>query len=68
MEHFLTAREVGKALGMSKNNVYLLVHRGLLPAVKVGRQYRWPQSKFEAWLSAKWAESPASNPAKSTLD
>jgi excisionase family DNA binding protein len=54
MESFMTAEEVGKVLGMTTDNVYLLIHTGLLPVLKVGRSYRWPRVEFEKWVKKNY--------------
>jgi len=56
----MTVEEVAKYLGLSKPTVYKLARRGEIPAVKVGRSWRFhreavelavlPPSSWEGWL------------------
>ena len=47
----LTIPEVARALNVSSARVYELVRRGLIPAVRIGRQRRIHPDQFERWLS-----------------
>ncbi len=49
-EKFLTTDEVLSALHVNLRTVYRWVKAGHLPAIKVGRQWRFRQSDLEAWL------------------
>ena len=44
---FLTTRDVGKILGISRQRAYELVRKGVLPAVRIGSRWRVPASLFE---------------------
>jgi excisionase family DNA binding protein len=48
---FLTVAEVARTMHVSKMTVYRLVHRGELPAVRVGRSFRVPRRAVEDFLS-----------------
>jgi excisionase family DNA binding protein len=48
---FLTVAEVAQAARVSRMTVYRLVHSGELPAVRVGRSFRVPESVVEQLLS-----------------
>lgn len=47
---FLTVAEVATAMRVSKMTVYRLVHSGELPAVRVGRSFRVPESAVDEYL------------------
>ena len=47
---FMTTDEVLDFLRINPRTIYRLIHRGDLPAVRVGRQWRFRQSDVEAWL------------------
>jgi excisionase family DNA binding protein len=47
---YLTPREVAERLKLDPNTVRSLARSGLLPAIRVGGQYRIPRAAFEAWL------------------
>jgi major type 1 subunit fimbrin (pilin) len=47
---FYTPQEVATVLALSLASVYRLAKEGVLPACKIGRQWRFPKQKVEAWL------------------
>ena len=47
---FLTVAEVASLMRVSKMTVYRLVHSGALPAVRVGRSFRVPESAVHDYL------------------
>jgi len=47
---FLTIAEVATMMRVSKMTVYRLVHSGELPAVRVGRSFRVPESDVDEYL------------------
>jgi excisionase family DNA binding protein len=48
---FLTVAEVADAARVSRMTVYRLVHAGELPAVRVGRSFRVPESAVAQLLA-----------------
>ena len=52
------APEVAQRLGISKQRVYDLVRRGLLPVVRIGRHMRFDGAAIEAWIEAGGAALP----------
>lgn len=52
---FLTTEEVIDYLHVNVRTVYRLVKAGHLPAVRVGRQWRFRKSEVEAWLRRREA-------------
>jgi excisionase family DNA binding protein len=48
----LTAREVGELLRIPVSTVYDLARRGILPAHRVGRAWRFLRQEIETWLRA----------------
>ena len=48
---FLTVAEVAELIRVSKMTVYRMVHAGEIPAVRVGRSFRVPQTAVEDLLS-----------------
>ncbi len=48
----LTARHVQEILGVDKSTVYRMASDGRLPAVKVGRQWRFPADRIEDIITA----------------
>ncbi len=53
---YLDLKEVAEHLGVSQKTVYRLLNRGELPAVKVGRQWRFYRKEVEAWLKEERPE------------
>ena len=51
-ETFLTTEEVLEYLQVNLRTVYRLVKAGKLPAVRVGRQWRFRRSDIDAWLES----------------
>jgi excisionase family DNA binding protein len=68
-EAFLTTEEVLEYLQVNLRTVYRLIKAGKIPAVRVGRQWRFRRSDVDAWLEsqrARGARTPvaASRPAQ----
>ena len=47
---YLTVEEVAKRFGVKATTVYRLVQKGRLPAFKVGNQWRFSETRLEAWI------------------
>ena len=52
---FLTTEEVLDYLKVNSRTIYRLIRRGDLPAVRIGRQWRFRQSDLDAWLDRQRA-------------
>jgi excisionase family DNA binding protein len=70
-ESFLTTEEVLEYLQVNLRTVYRLIKAGKIPAIRVGRQWRFRKRDIDAWLESQRprggrpaASSPA--PARST--
>lgn len=50
---FLTVAEVADLLRLSRMTVYRLVADGELPALRVGKSYRVPQSALDAFIAER---------------
>jgi excisionase family DNA binding protein len=48
---FLTTEEVIGIIRVNTRTLYRLIRTGGLPAVRVGRQWRFRRSDLESWLS-----------------
>jgi len=53
----LTTRDVAALMRVDKSTVYRMAEDGRLPAVKVGRQWRFPEDRLLEWLGS--GRSPA---------
>jgi len=58
-EAFLTTEEVLAYLQVNLRTVYRLIDAGKLPAVRVGRQWRFRRRDIDAWLDEQQQASPA---------
>jgi excisionase family DNA binding protein len=69
-ETFLTTEEVLEYLQVNLRTVYRLIKAGKIPAVRVGRQWRFRKRDIDAWLDsqrprgAARTAAPAAPPAK----
>jgi excisionase family DNA binding protein len=54
----LTAREMQDLLQVDRSTIYRMAEAGQLPAVKVGKQWRFPADGVENWLASQ-SVSPA---------
>ena len=52
-ESLMTAAEVAKQLQIHVETVYLLIQKDNLPAVKIGRQWRFDKAEVAHWLRTK---------------
>lgn len=56
---FLTTEEVLEYLQINLRTVYRLIDAGQLPAVRVGRQWRFRRADIDAWLDTQRPHRPA---------
>ena len=52
-ESFLTATDVAQLLQLNVETVYGLIAKQGLPAAKIGRLWRFEESKIRAWVEAQ---------------
>jgi excisionase family DNA binding protein len=57
-ESFLTTEEVLDYLQVNLRTVYRLIKAGKIPAVRVGRQWRFRKTDIDAWLEGQRARAP----------
>jgi excisionase family DNA binding protein len=62
-EQFLTTEEVMDYLQVNLRTVYRLIKAGRIPAVRIGRQWRFQKKDIDAWLDGNRSTSTTS-PAK----
>ena len=69
-ETFLTTEEVLEYLQVNLRTVYRLIKAGKIPAVRVGRQWRFRKRDIDAWLDSQRpaARALAAAPARSTVN
>ena len=59
-DHFLTTEEVLAYLQVNLRTVYRLIKAGRIPAVRVGRQWRFRKRDIDVWLEQNRSGVPAS--------
>ena len=52
MATYLTAKDLQDLIRVDKSTIYRMAEDGRLPAVKVGRQWRFPEREVMGWLGA----------------
>jgi excisionase family DNA binding protein len=63
-ETFLTTEEVLEYLQVNLRTVYRLIKAGKIPAVRVGRQWRFRKRDIDAWLDSQRMRAGARTPAQ----
>lgn len=54
---WLTARQIAERLGVTDRTVRIWADQGLIPAIKVRRQWRFRRREFENWLDTQdWSK------------
>jgi excisionase family DNA binding protein len=61
MTEMLTAKEMQDLLQVDRSTIYRMAEAGQLPAVKIGKQWRFPGGLVERWL--KNQSAPVAQPA-----
>lgn len=59
MTDLLTTRQVQSLLQVDRTTIYRMVESGQLPAVRVGKQWRFARSEVERWLAANYRPAAA---------
>ncbi len=54
----MTVSEVADIMRVSKMTVYRLIHAGELPAIRVGKSFRVPQSALATLLEGSYEAEP----------
>ena len=65
-ESFLTTEEVLEYLQVNLRTVYRLIKAGKIPAVRVGRQWRFRKRDIDAWLESQRPRSARSSTGQTT--
>src|SRR5882672_5933462 len=63
-ETFLTTEEVLEYLQVNLRTVYRLIKAGKIPAVRVGRQWRFRKRDIDAWLDSQRPRGGGARPAR----
>lgn len=57
-KRFLTVDEVAQRFGVNPTTVYRLVKGRVLPAIKVGSQWRFSQRALAFWVAQQMGHAP----------
>jgi excisionase family DNA binding protein len=63
-DHFLTTEEVLDYLQVNLRTIYRLIKAGKIPAVRVGRQWRFRKQDIDAWLDGHRSRHESASPAE----
>jgi len=63
MTDLLTTREVQDLLQIDRTTIYRMVEGGQLPAIRVGKQWRFERAELERWLRTRAAAPATPTPA-----
>ena len=53
MQRLMTIKEVADYLRLSKVTVYKMTRQGKIPALKIGKQWRYNKSEIDSWVKQK---------------
>lgn len=71
MTDLLTTKQVQDLLRVDRTTIYRMVENGRLPAIRVGKQWRFARPEIERWLAASRVapvEAPHAQPAASPVE
>ncbi|MBT8213557.1 MAG: helix-turn-helix domain-containing protein [Acidimicrobiia bacterium] len=67
-EEFLTTRQVLDLIKVDKSTVYRMAEGGRIPAVKVGRQWRFPADQIQVWLDGNQSNQVPEQPVAKLVE
>jgi len=59
MSELMTVEELAAYLRVTKKTIYRLLRQGKIPAIKVGRQWRFEKARIDEWLHRSSVETKA---------
>ena len=62
MMEMLTAKDMQKLLQVDRSTIYRMAEAGRLPAIKVGKQWRFPDNQVQDWLETQTPAQPTPQP------
>ncbi len=65
---YLTARDVQELIRVDRSTIYRMAESGRLPAIKIGRQWRFPTEAIHEWLGTSPDESGGALPLSATQE
>jgi excisionase family DNA binding protein len=63
MSEMLTAKEMQDLLQVDRSTIYRMAESGKLPAIKVGKQWRFPSEQVDSWFHGQVAKQATPRPA-----
>lgn len=61
MSRLLTTRDVQELIRVDRSTIYRMAEDGRIPAVKVGRQWRFPEDRITEWLRGRAVPAAAAD-------
>ncbi|MCZ7529533.1 MAG: helix-turn-helix domain-containing protein [Acidimicrobiia bacterium] len=58
VSELLRTKDIQELIKVDKSTIYRMAEDGRIPAIKVGRQWRFPEDRIEDWLASKYAVPP----------
>ena len=58
-DEMMTVEDVAKYLKLKPQTIYKWAQENRLPAIKLGKEWRFRKSLLDKWLDQKFDESPA---------
>lgn len=68
MAEMLTAKDIQDMLQIDRSTIYRMAENGRIPAVKVGKQWRFSSDAIDAWLAAQSASPAPSSSLSPTIE
>lgn len=59
----LTAKDVQEMLQVDRSTVYRMAEAGQIPALKVGKQWRFPADQIDNWFQSQMGMTPVTTPS-----
>jgi len=53
VQKLMTIKEVADYLRLSRVTVYKMTRQGKIPALKIGKQWRYNRSEIDSWVKQK---------------
>ncbi len=67
MDEMLTAKDLQALLQVDRSTIYRMAEAGQIPAIKVGKQWRFPANLVKRWLQSRVETSAPSLPADALI-
>lgn len=68
MAEMLTAKDIQDLLQIDRSTIYRMAENGRIPAVKVGKQWRFSSDAIDAWLATQSASPAPSSPLPLSIE